>query len=165
MSSAKDISKMRERLFKTREALRRALAGDASLLNELRGTSPGDMVDMTLDAANDDIDLQLAEVQTRELRRVEYALERMRNGLYGVCEGCGTTIPAARLNALPYATYCIKCQREAERQGSAGASNIDWGAKLNRADGDGSGDGDAFPGSAGKADVDMSGFHVDRRLG
>ncbi len=38
----------------------------------------------------------------------------------------------ARLNALPYATYCIKCQREAERQGaSAGsAANVDWSRLL-----------------------------------
>ena len=41
-------------------------------------------------------------------------------GQFGICEGCGTGIPMARLNALPYATYCIKCQREAERQGAGG---------------------------------------------
>jgi DnaK suppressor protein len=33
----------------------------------------------------------------------------------------------ARLNALPYATYCIQCQREAERYGSIGGHDQDWG--------------------------------------
>ena len=69
----------------------------------------------------DEISSQLAEVESRELTRIEYALERMRNGQFGICEGCGTNIPMARLNALPYATYCIKCQREAERQGASSA--------------------------------------------
>jgi DnaK suppressor protein len=34
------------------------------------------------------------------------------------------------LNALPYATLCIKCQREAEREGSAGAADTDWSRLL-----------------------------------
>jgi DnaK suppressor protein len=38
----------------------------------------------------------------------------------------------ARLNALPYATYCIKCQREAERQGagSGTSTDVDWSRLL-----------------------------------
>ena len=60
---------------------------------------------------------QLAEVESRELRHVEQALERMRDGGYGLCERCSLKIPVARLNALPYATSCIDCQRENERVG------------------------------------------------
>ncbi len=33
----------------------------------------------------------------------------------------------ARLNALPYATYCIECQREAERTGATLGGDSDWG--------------------------------------
>ena len=36
---------------------------------------------------------------------------------YGLCEVCECKIPMARLNALPYATICITCQREIERTG------------------------------------------------
>jgi RNA polymerase-binding transcription factor DksA len=36
----------------------------------------------------------------------------------------------ARLHALPYATYCIKCQREAEHQGAGAASEVDWSRLL-----------------------------------
>ena len=43
----------------------------------------------------------------------------------------------ARLHALPYATMCIECQREAERYGSTSGSDADWGRVL-----DTSGDGD-----------------------
>jgi DnaK suppressor protein len=125
---------MRQILVRRRDALRRALAGDLSLLRELRGQPPGDTVDSALDSIQDEISSQLAEVESRELNRIEYALERMREGQFGICEGCGTNIPMGRLNVLPYAMYCITCQREAERQGATGTGEIDWGKLLDSSD-------------------------------
>ena len=49
----------------------------------------------------------------------------MRDGKYGSCEVCNGKIPLARLNALPYATMCIDCQRDLERSGPAGGSRHD----------------------------------------
>src|SRR5271156_1000962 len=121
------ILSMRQILIKRRDALRNALAGDLSLLKELRAQTAGDAADAALDSAQDEISSQLAEVESRELARIENALERMRTGQYGICEGCGIKIPMARLNALPYATCCIECQREMERYGSNGSSDADWG--------------------------------------
>jgi DnaK suppressor protein len=43
------------------------------------------------------------------LRKVEHALDLIAAGSYGVCEACGTDIPTARLDALPYANYCVNC--------------------------------------------------------
>src|SRR3954467_15163705 len=124
------LGSMRQILIKRRDALRQALAGDLSLLKELRAQTAGDLVDAALDAAQDEISSQLAEVESRELASIENALERMRGGHYGVCEACGIKIPMARLNALPYATYCIDCAREAERQGGHGGGDADWGRLL-----------------------------------
>ncbi len=121
------ILSMRQILIKRRDALRTALAGDLSLLKELRSQTAGDVADAALDSAQDEISSQLAEVESRELSSIENALERMKQGQYGVCEGCSGGIPMARLNALPYATYCIECQREAEKYGSAGHHDNDWG--------------------------------------
>ncbi len=117
---------MRQILIKRRDALRQALAGDLSMLKEMRSDASGDVVDWALDSVQDEINSQLAEVESRELARIENALERMRDGQYGICEGCGGAIPVARLNALPYATLCIKCQREAEREGGGGSGVVDW---------------------------------------
>jgi DnaK suppressor protein len=58
-------------------------------------------------------------LDARELNQIERALTKLKNGTYGICEGCAAKIGVARLNALPYTTYCIDCQREAER-------NPDW---------------------------------------
>ncbi len=136
MSRKDAILNMHQILIKRRDALRKALAGDLSLLKELRAQSSGDVVDAALDSVQDEISSQLAEVESRELARIEYALERMREGQFGICEGCGAGIPLARLNALPYATYCIACQREAERQGTAASSDVDWGRLLDTSGGD-----------------------------
>lgn len=124
------LSNLRQVLIKRRDALRKALAGDLSLLKELHEQTSGDMIDAALDSVQDEISSQLAEVESRELARIEVALERMRIGQYGICEICGCNIPMARLNALPYATNCIKCQREAEREGGAFGADADWSRLL-----------------------------------
>ena len=136
MSRKDAILNMRQILVKRRDALRKALAGDLSLLKELRSQTTGDVVDAALDSVQDEISSQMAEVESRELSRIEYALERMREGQFGICEGCVTNIPMARLNALPYATYCIRCQREAERQGASSAADVDWSRLLDSPGGD-----------------------------
>ena len=47
--------------------------------------------------------------------QVERALERVREGAYGVCESCGHRIPAARLKFQPAATRCVECQSHWDR--------------------------------------------------
>ena len=120
------ILNMREVLITRRDALRKALAGDLSMLKELRQQSVGDVVDFALDSAQDEISSQLAEVESRELASIEKALQRIEQGSFGNCEGCGSNIPLARLKALPYATYCIECQREIERTGEIPNKSEDW---------------------------------------
>jgi RNA polymerase-binding transcription factor len=60
--------------------------------------------------------LDVAEVSrdAGELREVEAALLRMKDGSYGECIDCGTSIPYARLHANPSASRCIACQERVE---------------------------------------------------
>jgi DnaK suppressor protein len=111
------VAQLKAILIRRRDALRKALAGDLSSLKELRQQASGDVMDAAMDSAQDEISSQLAEVESRELSHIEVALERMREGNYGQCDGCDQGIPLARLQALPYATMCIGCQREAEKGG------------------------------------------------
>ncbi len=129
MARKEAILNLRNVLIKRRDALRKALAGDLSLLKELREQTGGDVVDAALDCAQDEISSQLAEVESRELTFIETALDQMREGKYGQCEGCKKPIPLARLQALPYAILCIECQRLAEKNGTDAAAT-DWGAIL-----------------------------------
>ena len=114
MARKDSIKKLQALLINRRDALRQALAGDLSLLKALPEQTGGDVVDAALDAAQDEISSKLAEVESRELVQIDAALERIQQGTYGQCEICGSKIPLARLNALPYALTCIECQRAAE---------------------------------------------------
>ncbi len=125
-SRAESIKKIHDLLLMRRDAMRRALAGDLSLLMQLREQSGSDVVDAALDAAQDEISSQLAEVESRELGSIENALDRIKKGNYGKCEHCDKSIPMARLNALPYATMCIECQQAAEDGTLEDRHNEDW---------------------------------------
>lgn len=126
MARKESIEKLRGILIMRRDAMRRALDGDLSLLKQLPELSGSDVVDAALDAAQDEISCQLAEVESRELGSIENALERIKQGFYGMCEVCGSKIPMARLNALPYATMCIECQQASEDGTLEERRNSDW---------------------------------------
>lgn len=117
MARKESLLRLQQQLLKRRDALRKALAGDLSMLYELSDQSQGDMADMALGISQDEISSQLAEAESRELGQIEWALERLSDGNYGKCESCGQPIALARLQALPYATMCIECQRDAEDRG------------------------------------------------
>lgn len=52
---------------------------------------------------------------------MDRAYRKLMNGSYGTCEGCGTDIPAKRLEAMPDAAYCLLCQEEREDRDVTGA--------------------------------------------
>lgn len=51
------------------------------------------------------VDRNLADL----LSKTEYSLVRLREGKFGICEGCGNGIPLERLDVLPHATECVEC--------------------------------------------------------
>jgi RNA polymerase-binding protein DksA len=61
--------------------------------------------------------LGVAENEARLAKEIDAALERIDAGTYGICEGCGACIAANRLNAMPYAKLCIRCERRVEKNG------------------------------------------------
>lgn len=123
MSRKDALAKLRDVLLLRREALRRALDGDISMLQTL-SQEGGDVMDAAMDTAQDEISSQLVEVESRELTQIEDALTRFRDGIYGDCEGCDKPIPLARLQAVPYATGCIDCARKQERVGYRGSNGF-----------------------------------------
>jgi len=114
MTRKDSLTKLRDVLLLRREALRKALAGDLNLLQQL-STEGGDVVDIAMDTAQDEISSQLAQVESRELGHIGEALDRMKEGRYGDCDVCDKPIPLARLQAVPYATACIACARQKEK--------------------------------------------------
>jgi DnaK suppressor protein len=56
------------------------------------------------------VSLRLNSLDYGQLRLVEEALDRMQSGDFGVCLACEQPIPSKRLQALPWARYCVPCQ-------------------------------------------------------
>lgn len=73
------------------------------------------LADSATATLNREIDYTLEESSENLLGAVNSALERIDAGTYGTCERCGRQIAEERLEAIPYATRCIDCQRLAER--------------------------------------------------
>jgi DnaK suppressor protein len=57
------------------------------------------------------------------LEEVGRALAKLDDGTFGLCEACGARVDRARLEALPYAKYCLNCQSRTERNGIRAASH------------------------------------------
>jgi RNA polymerase-binding protein DksA len=56
-----------------------------------------------------DVDISLALGDGSRLRDIDAALDRIKEATYGKCSQCGCRIPAARLEAVPEARYCVGC--------------------------------------------------------
>lgn len=69
---------------------------------------PGDLGDVLFERGKD---IALRDNAHVLLEEVEAALDKIAAGTYGVCEKCGGAIGGGRLEALPWATHCIDCQR------------------------------------------------------
>ncbi len=70
--------------------------------------------DRAADLGSQEVDASLAESERNLALKIFHALERIERGTYGLCEGCGLTIPTARLDAKPSVSLCLKCQEEHE---------------------------------------------------
>jgi RNA polymerase-binding protein DksA len=73
------------------------------------------LADSATATLNREIDYTLEENSEHVLSSIEQALQRIDNGTFGSCVRCGRQIAEERLEAIPYATRCIDCQRVAER--------------------------------------------------
>jgi RNA polymerase-binding protein DksA len=73
------------------------------------------LADSATATLNREIDYTLEENSEHVLSSIEQALQRIESGTFGTCVRCAGQIAEERLEAIPYATRCIDCQRVAER--------------------------------------------------
>lgn len=63
----------------------------------------------------EDLELDTRQRRFKLLSDIEFALQRLKEGTYGICESCGEEISERRLQALPWAQLCLDCAEK--RQG------------------------------------------------
>lgn len=75
------------------------------------------MADHGSDNFRHDMELALLTNEGEALELVEEAIDRLFNDEYGDCQDCGCKIPEERLEAKPYARFCVKCRSIREQNG------------------------------------------------
>ncbi len=116
------LLRLHKSLMARREELRRRLGRE---LHDLGHINPSaDTADAAFETGSEEVASHLVELEAKELRQIERAMSKIKGGNYGVCEGCQAKIPVARLNALPYSTLCVKCQRESESSSGWGGGRL-----------------------------------------
>ena len=76
---------------------------------------PFHMADMGTDNYELENTVGLVDSERKMLIEIEDALGRMEDGAYGVCQGHSGPIPRARLEAIPWARYCVACAGLSEK--------------------------------------------------
>jgi DnaK suppressor protein len=83
---------------------------------DLLNSEPGDTGDESMANALADFNVAILDRHVRELRDIEAAFQRIRDGKYGVCMDCGDDVAFTRLQAYPTAKRCIVCQEKREKE-------------------------------------------------
>jgi len=91
-------------------------AGVNKAVNVLDGLSDRcpDFVDRASIETDVSFSFHLKERESRLMKKISRALEKLNNGDFGICEECGREISEERLKARPMAVLCIKCKRNQE---------------------------------------------------
>ena len=111
------IAKMEASLMsKKNEIIDNLITSNDDFKKIMEGEEPKDLADI----ASDDIDRKMIEAigakELKNLKLIESALTRIKQGKYGNCIKCNKRIPQDRLIAMPFALMCIECKSEEERR-------------------------------------------------
>jgi DnaK suppressor protein len=111
--TAADIEKFRQMLVaKRNEILGNVTVMEDETLKKERSelsSMPFHMADAGSDNFEQEFALDLMDSEKKMLVEINDALRRIDDGAFGICEGNGELIPKARLNAIPWARFCVAC--------------------------------------------------------
>jgi len=113
------LTLFRKRLVDKRRQLEDEVGRSALYGKGQEDDSIKDLGDQATTAYTREFLFELGNGDRRLLREVVIALRKLDEGGFGECERCGEEIAEKRLEALPFARYCIDCQRRVEREEKA----------------------------------------------
>lgn len=125
-----EIQDFKRKLLAERERVRQSMHRNAQhAMADLSDTAK-DTLDRASASHDRDVIYLLQDSEARRLRKIEEVLSRMDEDEYGTCVLCEEPIGKARLEAIPWATNCVRCQEAADRRrtlsgGSAVAVSLD----------------------------------------
>lgn len=120
----KELEHYRKRLEEELINLSRAIGRiEKSILQRSQREAGGDlsaysnpMADLGTDAMEREKDLLVASAEGKAVLQIREAQRKIDDGTYGECEICAKPIGEKRLELIPYAPLCTKCQMKTERE-------------------------------------------------
>ncbi|MBM3307305.1 MAG: TraR/DksA C4-type zinc finger protein [Candidatus Eisenbacteria bacterium] len=115
----RELKHFEERLIEERQRLMKELGYfEDKIFSNSQRDAAGDlsaysvhMADQASDAQEREKAYHMASAEGRLLYHIDEALRRIKEGGYGVCEGCGKKIQKNRLEVVPHARLCIECKK------------------------------------------------------
>ena len=120
----KQIELLKAALQNKRSELARAIRSQSTQLIVCEGEN--DVLDRTLSVYRREETVTFLNTLTRTLADVDAALMAMNEGSYGTCLECGEPIASRRLQAIPWAAHCIRCQQAHEQSKQLRVAAMGW---------------------------------------
>ena len=114
--TSRNMEPFKKELLMRKDQIEKNMHGTFSEMSAMRALDLKDEADYAAVAVETDIDAAIVEQQRKELAEIELALDKIRNGSYGICEMCEDEISTARLKVKNFARFCITCREITEKE-------------------------------------------------
>jgi len=101
------LKDIKQKLMAERELLVEKLKGNDLSIDDSETPDP---VDLAVRNYSKNVMLAVSENESKQLTQIDEALLRIEDDEYGACQNCEKAINPKRLNAIPWARYCLDCQ-------------------------------------------------------
>ena len=108
------VFKIRDRLLENRAEVLKMLESSQAMERDVEGLTFSNEIDLASSLEGREMIFQLSSRDRNELKLIDDALIRIKNGTYGICESCEKKISIKRLQILPLTPLCIECQESME---------------------------------------------------
>lgn len=107
-----NLDKIKDKLIAERESLLAKLSGNDLSVDASETPDP---VDLAVRNYSKNVMLAVSENESRQVILINEALARLADDEYGTCQNCEKDINPKRLDAVPWARYCLECQELVEQ--------------------------------------------------
>ncbi|HUF03599.1 MAG TPA: TraR/DksA C4-type zinc finger protein [Aridibacter sp.] len=107
-----NLKEIKQKLIEERDAILSKLSSNDLSVDDSETPDP---VDLAVRNYSKNVMLAVSENESKQLALINEALERIEDDEYGLCQNCESEINPKRLNAVPWALYCLDCQQLLEQ--------------------------------------------------
>ncbi|QQS39606.1 MAG: TraR/DksA family transcriptional regulator [Acidobacteriota bacterium] len=107
-----NLKEIKQKLIEERDTILSKLSTNDLSVDDSETPDP---VDLAVRNYSKNVMLAVSENESKQLTLINEALERIEDDEYGLCQNCESEINPKRLNAVPWARYCLDCQQLLEQ--------------------------------------------------